>query len=240
MDKKAIVFLSVYFPFLFLISFLTLDKVNTFSFPTIQMTAINLLPLVGTFLFFIGIIFGSAVIWFMGEKHLTAVFLGAGLIFNIIYSAVVCNVFRQPVLLSISEKKGRTVALKAAQENREYERAVFSLKDNFSHLVFFINRQDEQILRKGFMEGYKNTYKKEYPQLIDREKVFNDGYLSGYNYGYASGRNAGIRNEKFEVEPLDEKFIKRIKTDSLEIYVKGYKEGYPAGWKDGYLKKKNK
>lgn len=234
MDKKVKIFLIIYVPLLLAGAYLTINRLSPLTFPTPSMLGLKLLPLVGTYILLPGILAGAAVIWLTGSKVFAGKFLLIGLLFDVSISVFVCNVFRVPILTSVGSRYGAQFADVQAEAAGRYVHPDFKTEEHIPRIKMFVNRRDEDILREGFMEGYKGVFVNHYPGMIDSSLLRQEGSEKGYIIGLADGRRANIRGEVFREWPLKEEILSRMEIDFLPDFLEGYVSGYNSGWRAGF------
>ena len=231
MDRKSKLFLAIYIPLVLLAFLLTVDVVNPISFPSLRMTALNLLPMVGFIVLGGGGLVGGAVLYMMDEPRKGKRFALSGVFVAIAAGLIVCNLFRDPLLRRVGAKQGRRAASELMQSNETYRRPSFNMRERFPHLVMFLKgERDERVVQSAFMEAYRRSLLERAPDCVDLEALGERGHAHGYEQGAAAGRNAARRGESGRPPALAEEFLDRLEMNHFNEYVNGYRAGYHEGW----------
>mgnify|MGYP006283578573 CR=1 FL=1 len=230
MKSTAKIAITVYSLVLVTAAALTVTRVNPVSFPTVQMTAVNLLPMLGFFILFLGSLAGGGMLYFLGEPRAAKVYAMAGLVFSLGLPILVCNVARKPLLRSIAARAGQQTADRVAAEEGGYSPPVFEEKKQFPHLSMFLKRKDTSVLREAYCDGYKQRFRQRYRRLIPLAEIKETANEHGYQAGIAAGRNAARRGEEPGSVTMPEPIQEKLREKHLAVYVDAYSAGYRAGY----------
>lgn len=235
MSSKAYRFLIIYVPIVLLLSVLTMTTVNPFVFPLPRLRLVNMLPMLGFTVLFVGTILGAAILHMMDQRQLLKPFIGIGLVFTIGVSIFISNVFRPQIVRTVGHRRGAAQARQVAADKSAYEPLAYSAKRHGGHFAYFLHRDTyTDMLEAAVYEGYRHVFETQHADLYDEEALKKKGYSDGFQHGRAAGSNARIRGESADSASIADSVMKKLKMRHMPAYIEGYRQGYPQGFQAAY------